>query len=202
MIRQNKQRRFKKTIFILCQGKITEPTYFGFFKNENKIPNLHLKVQFENESNAYKFVERNLKCYIEEIKSYDEFWFVFDKDETNNDDFNKAIELAVKKKCKVAYSNQAFELWLIHHFQALFAPYHRDNLNNKLSQLLGFDYSKDKDCAKKVVKELYPKFQDAIENSEKSFNSFDYEPRNPAKEESSTTVFMLAKSIREFIVNP
>ena len=55
---------------------------------------------------------KELKCE----KHYDQIWCVFDKDDFSDNDFNYAIHLANKLNFYTAYSNQAFEYWLILHF--------------------------------------------------------------------------------------
>jgi hypothetical protein len=54
-------------------------------------------------------------------KSYDQVWCVFDADPKPNNpnqakNFNDADALAARKGFSVAYTNQAFEYWLILHF--------------------------------------------------------------------------------------
>lgn len=195
--RIKKPRKLKKTIFIFCQGTKTEFKYFEHIKKEIRMaeanPTVEIKIASQHKSNALQFVKYVNRNYIEEKDLYDEFWLVFDKDETSNDDFNKAVDLAIKQKSKVAYSNQAFELWLIHHFQELYSKMDRSHYSTKLSQLLGFKYDKDEKTAKKIAEFLFPKIQDAILNAENSFNKI--EKSNPANEESSTKVYELAKSI-------
>jgi hypothetical protein len=156
-------------------------------------------VKSKHETNAYDFVKYAINNFQDEIKNYDEFWLVFDKDATETTNFNNAISLATKNKCHCAYSIQAFEIWFIHHFKQYSSPLDRQHYSRELSKLLGFPYDKSEKSTKRIVEELYPRFDEAIINSEKSFNQFDHS--NPATEESSTTVFILAKSIREFKKN-
>ncbi|MBF0339286.1 MAG: RloB domain-containing protein [Nitrospirae bacterium] len=46
--------------------------------------------------------------------SYHSVWAVFDKDDFNQ--FNNAIQITAKNNICVAYSNEAFELWYLLHF--------------------------------------------------------------------------------------
>ena len=48
---------------------------------------------------------------------YDEVWAVFDRDSFPSERFNNAIFKAKKKHINCAWSNEAFELWYILHFQ-------------------------------------------------------------------------------------
>ena len=197
MKRTNNQRKFNKTIFILCQGEVTEVQYFKCVSEQIRfIKKVALTIKSYHNSNALQFIKYAIRNYKDDIISYDEFWVVFDKDETSNDDFNKAVNLAKKCKLKVAYSNQAFEVWLIHHFQEFYSGLDRNNYKATLNKLLKFDYGKEEKTARRVAATLFPKIEDAIKNSENSYNKID--KTTPANEESSTTVFKLAKSILNY----
>ncbi len=192
--RYRNSRKPNKAIFILCQGKVTEVQYFQYIKEQIRFSKkVALTVKPYHNSNALQFIKYAIRNFKDDINSYDEFWVVFDKDATSNEDFNKAVNLAEQSKLKVAYSNQAFEVWLIHHFQELFSGFDRNDYQNKLTQLLAFDYGKDEKTAKRVAETLFPKIEEAIKNSENSYNKI--EKSTPANEESSTSVYQLAKSI-------
>lgn len=190
------KKRFNKTIFIFTQGSVTEVEYFNYFKNKNRVKSLQIQVKTKHETNALNFVKYAVKNYKQEITEFDEFWLVFDKDATDITDFNNALKIAKKNSCYCAYSIQAFEIWFIHHFKQYSAPLDRNSYSKELTNLLGLQYDKSVRVARQIVDKLYPKFDDAIINSKASFNNFDH--LNPASEESSTTVFMLAESIKEF----
>jgi len=197
MKRTNSQRKFNKTIFILCQGEVTEYEYFQNIKKQIRFSEkVALTIKPYHNSNALQFIKYAIRNFKEDINSYDEFWVVFDKDATSNDDFNKAVYLAEQSKLKVAYSNQAFEVWLIHHFQELYSGLDRNDYETKLNKLLEFDYGKDEKTAKRVAETLFPKIEEAIKNLENSYNKI--EKSNPANEESSTMVYQLAKSILNY----
>jgi len=194
MRRKIGKRKFRKTIFILTQGTVTEYKYFSILRNHLKLKSVNVKVAHRHVTNALHFVRKAIRAYSSEIKDYDEFWLVFDKDETNESDLNEAIRLATKNRIKCAYSIQAFEIWLIHHFKKYYAPLDRNLYEKELTKLLGYKYDKSKEMAEKIIRDLITKIDKAIINSENSYNRFDH--KNPAIEESSTTVFMLVKSIK------
>lgn len=94
----------KPSIFIICEGKKTEPNYFSGFRLS------HVKVVGIGH-NTVSLVEYALQFKEE----YDEIWCVFDQDSHINK-FDSAIS-----KCKgnvyAAYTNEAFELWYLLHFK-------------------------------------------------------------------------------------
>ena len=105
---------------IVCEGEKTEPNYFRAFidNRRSEVKEVNVKgcgcstCQLINE--AKKIRE---KLEHERPVSFDRVWLVFDKDEFK--DFNKAIEDAKKEGMNCAWSNQAFELWYVRHFQYL-----------------------------------------------------------------------------------
>ncbi|MDE7071254.1 MAG: RloB family protein [Clostridia bacterium] len=100
-----------KKILIISEGVNTEPTYFRHFK----LPNIIIEPIGIGLSTT-RLVEEadSLLRNKYQGKKFDEIWLVFDKDD--NDDFENAIKLALSKKYRVAYSNQAVEYWFILHF--------------------------------------------------------------------------------------
>lgn len=65
---------------------------------------------------------------------YRKAWVVFDKDDYTNEQFNSAIILANNNNIDVAWSNEAFELWFINHFEYLCTRISRKQLCSKLNE--------------------------------------------------------------------
>jgi len=99
----------KQRILIVCEGANTEPSYFRQFRltSADILP-------LGAGCDTIRVVERARE---EQQKSnYDQVCVVFDKDDFPAKDFNQAIFMAEGFGFGVAYSNQAFEYWLILHF--------------------------------------------------------------------------------------
>lgn len=79
--------------------------------------------------------------------AYDEIWCVFDMDvrrgEVEFSDFDNAIRQAEGLGYKVAYSNDAFELWFYLHFEYSDAEHLRTFYYEELSERFGLNYVKD-----------------------------------------------------------
>ena len=104
---------------IVCEGKKTEPNYFRAF-TERWSEVKEIKVAGCGCSTCQLIIEAKKlreKLDRERMVPFDRVWLVFDKDEFK--DFNKAIEDAKKEGMNCAWSNQAFELWYVLHFQYL-----------------------------------------------------------------------------------
>ncbi len=190
----------KPSILIVCEGKNTEPSYFNHFR----LSSATVKSVGEG-YNTVSLVNRATQLVNE--KKYDQVWCVFDKDDFNENDFNKAIQMAETNNFKVAYSNQSFEYWLILHFDDhQGVGMHRKDYNDKINELLKpfsviYDGNGDK-----IITENFFELLDgldsktnkkrvdlAIARATRNFNLFDH--KNPAKEESSTTVFRLVEEL-------
>lgn len=107
-------REKRKKILIVCEGRNTEPSYFRQFR----CATADIEVMgegFNTISLVNKAEEYCIKHERNKKERYDEVWCVFDKD--SFDTFDAAIKLAKKKGYHVAFSNQAFEYWLILHFE-------------------------------------------------------------------------------------
>lgn len=190
----------KPLILIVCEGKNTEPSYF----NQFRLSFATIKTVGEG-FNTTSLVNRakELKCE----KHYDQIWCVFDKDDFSDNDFNLAIHLANKLNFYTAYSNQAFEYWLILHFDDhQGGGMARKDYNDKLNELLSpfnitFNGYGDKKINEKLfellngldVKTNKRRIDLAINRAKRNYHRFDH--LNPAKEESSTTVFKLAEEL-------
>ncbi len=200
--RPKPQKKEKERILIVCEGVNTEPSYFNKYKLSTAI----VKSIGEGH-NTISLVDRTKQLSDED--EYDQVWCVFDKDDFPNENFNNAIFKAEGMGFKVAYSNQAFEYWLILHFEDhQGGSMHRNQYCKKLNQYLktfGISYDCDsKEISEEIFDVLISRIEDkdktrqeiAIERAERNQKNFDN--RNPAKEESSTKVHELVKEIKKY----
>lgn len=198
--RRSAFRSLRESFLILCEGENTEPTYFNSFR----LSTAHVRALPVTSGDAMAVVKAAIKrrqAEFEKGNEYDHYWVVFDKDATPNDQFNAAIALAESKGFQTAYSNQAFELWFLLHFDYVSGPMHRNQYSDRLKVLLGFPYSKHIDTARLMFRILLDRQSLAIENAKRLYNQYDKGSgyRNPAEEESSTTVYQLVEKLRSFM---
>ncbi len=194
----------KPTILIVCEGKNTEPSYFRQFR----LSSATIKTIGEG-YNTTSLVNRTMQ--IAHSENYDQVWCVFDKDDFNDNDFNNAIEIAKANNYGVAYSNQAFEYWLILHFDDhQGGGMHRNDYNEKINALLKpYNLSYDGKNSKIISEDFFElldgidekttkeRKQLAIERACRNFNRNNHDA--PAKAESSTTVFRLVEEIVKYL---
>ena len=194
----------KPSILIVCEGENTEPSYFNQFRITSA------KVKSVGEGyNTVSLVNRALA--LAQQGKFDQVWCVFDKDDFNDNDFNSAIRIAEANNFGIAYSNQSFEYWLILHFNDhQGGGMHRDSYNDKINEhLKPFNLIYD-GKGTKLIREDFFELLDGIDNktsrkrvelaifrAETNYNHFDN--INPAREESSTTVFRLVRELLKYV---
>jgi hypothetical protein len=120
------------TFIIFCEDKVSEPVYLKFFET-SKIKINFVKEQrsmMANVLNAVTHCRENdlIECLDGKdklIANNKQVWCVFDRDKEEtpakirkgNTDFDLSITTAESIGIKVAWSNDAFELWILLHFE-------------------------------------------------------------------------------------
>jgi hypothetical protein len=182
-------RDVRQRFLIVCEGKKTEPNYFRSFRVPKNVAEIDVKGVGENPS---KLVESAQE--LKEQEEYDQVWCVFDRDDWPLEDFNNAIEKAQNQGFNVAYSNEAFELWYVLHFEFLNTGISRKDYLQKLSRLLNRRYQKN---SAEIYDELLGKQPAAIRNAINLLNQYD--PLIPAQDNPSTTVHLLVQELNKFV---
>ena len=194
----------KPTILIVCEGENTEPSYFKQFRLTSATI-----IPIGEGYNTVSLVSRAL--VLSKVKQYDQVWCVFDKDDFSEVDFNNAITLAESNDFGIAYSNQAFEYWLILHFDDhQGGGMNRTGYDEKINKLLKpFKIEYDGKRRKVITKEFFELLDGvdfktkkerkilAIERAKRNLSLLNQ--GNPAKEESSTTVFKLVEELIKYL---
>ena len=189
-----------KTILITCEGQ-TEKLYFESF------PVLTLKVKAIDlqGQTKLKLVESTEAIVRKSDVKYDEVWCVFDMDikhgEAELADFDNAINKAVSKKYKVAYSNDAFELWFYLHFHYTNEQNHRTFYYKHLGKKWNINYcdhGKKYDFSLQIydlLKDGNASQEEAIVRAEKLFqeqSDLDFHKQNPV-----TLVYKLVQLLNQ-----
>jgi hypothetical protein len=183
---------------IVCEGSKTEPNYFRCFRVPKDVIALDVRGIGENTINLVKEAIKLKK----NDGDYDQVWCVFDKDSFPIENFNKALELAEDNDIKVAYSNEAFEIWYILHFDyrdtAMSRQEYQDVLTQKLRNAKLIDLNKQYRKNDNNMYEYLEKLQSqAIKNSKRLLEQ--YNPPQPAIDNPSTTVHLLVEELNKFV---
>jgi hypothetical protein len=187
-------REIRIYFLIVCEGEKTEPNYFKSFKSNIKSFVLTIDTLGEA-SNTKDLVNRTIKYRNKSSQKYDSVWVVFDKDNFTPNNFNGAIEMAKNNNIKVGWSNEAFELWYLLHFQyrntamsrADYKAAIEDEINTKIAEQTKsknpkkFVYKKNSEEMYYVL-EKYGNQKQAIINAEKliaNHNCMNFAIHNP-----------------------
>jgi len=206
MQRPRKNIKEKETVLIIANGE-QEEKYFSNLTNSFRSI-YTIETVFEN-GNALALVK--LAKRKKQQEPYNQVWCVFDIDEEPRDgNLQSAIDLARKNKIDLAYSNEAFEVWLMFHYEQAIkqmprTQYDKEMLNlihkhisNRVTRYDNADVNLLKDSfipramiAKDNSKRIY-------QNREKDYNSqHGNTPQQPFWEWVSTTnVFELITELK------
>ncbi|MCZ8036729.1 MAG: RloB family protein [Microcystis sp. LE17-20A] len=196
--RQIKTRETRKRFLIVCEGEKTEVNYFKAFTVPKKI---EFMVKGEGK-NSLSLVNKAIKM-IDNLKkddSFDQIWCVFDKDNCSKEQFNQAEGLAKQKNIKIAYSNEAFEIWFILHFQYLdIATSRSEYLTILTKQMQKYGLLNKKEKYAKNREDMYEKLKPyqttAITNAAKLIQDRDEAKKHPFDANPSTTVQELVQEL-------
>lgn len=111
MPRKTKQLAVRDEFLILTNGKRTEKNYFEAVRSNYKSI-FKISVKFMNDD-PVALVDHAIGMK----NARNRVWCVFDKDEFPTDSVEPAIKTAKENGIGIAFSNIAFEVWLIDHFE-------------------------------------------------------------------------------------
>jgi hypothetical protein len=144
LLRRKAQRQPAERLLIVCEGAKTEPLYLGEIRQQLRLPSANLQVQpAAYGTEPLRIVEYAERLFTEghrglgiHARSFDRVVVVFDRDEHHT--YHAALQrlaalngrLENDERVKVPFdavvSVPCFELWLLLHFEDVFAPLHRD----------------------------------------------------------------------------
>jgi hypothetical protein len=202
---QEDQLEQRKTFLIICEGKNTEPYYFKGFPVPSKTVLIEGGCHSKNALVDYALVVRGNKEYIGR-----EVWCVFDFDikpdekTTQPEDFNTAIEKAERNGLKVAWSNDAFELWFVLHYDKLDSALTRQELSDILKKKWNLNNFHKVAKTKEFCKKHYTRHggengssqQLAIKRARGLHASYNSD-RNFASQCPCTTVYLLVEELNK-----
>ena len=192
--RKKDSRNKRKYYLIVCEGAETEPNYFeglkqdlpkgvltsyqidiaGTGRNTQSLVNeaIRLKSAYENDTS----------------RPIDRLWVVFDRDSFAPEDFNGAIERCTNNDIGCAWSNEAFELWYLLHFQyyenAMSRRIYKQMIEGHLKPVLGnsFRYEKNSQQMYTLLKD-HGSLENAVRNAKRLAGLYegrqDYANHNP-----------------------
>lgn len=182
----------------MCEGQKTEPNYFKSLGS--KLPRHLVVVEIYGQGfNTVSLVESAIDLKSKRVQDkllpdYDEVYVVFDKDDFSNELFNNAVKFATANDLIPTYSNEAFELWYVLHFQYLDAEIGRKEYQKMLERELG-KYEKNSPNMYEILQDQGDENL-AIKRAAKLLK--EKGQGNPAKEKPTTKVHELVNKLNQF----
>ena len=192
-------REERERFLIVCEGERTEPNYFEAFRQE--LPRNLVQVEVYGEgANTLSLVSRALEIRDGAERGdyrFDQVWVVFDRD--SFDDFDNAIHKAEAEGMGCAWSNEAFELWYVLHFEYRKTGMSRMDYKGRLSILLSETYRKN---APDMYQKLSQKGNQAqaISWAKKLLSEAVESRKPPSSSNPCTTVYKLVEQLNRFKV--
>ncbi|MDE1548175.1 RloB family protein [Jeotgalibaca caeni] len=183
----------EKTFLIVCEGSKTEPNYFRSFPVLSA--NVEIHGTGRNTLSLVHYAEEILETRTDE---FDEIWLVFDKDSFSAVSFNNAVafcEAHQEKGFRVAYSNEAFELWYLLHYELIEKPVSRFDYASMLAKRMKRPYKKN---IPNMYNRLLTRQPAAIAHAKTLYQN---RSQSPAKDNPSTTVFQLVEELNQHLRN-
>lgn len=200
--RRGPQQEPKQRFILFCEGKNTEPAYFGALRRAYRGTLISIEAVGDlgvPRTIAEKAVEhtralglnRRSRRKKDSFEENDQVWAVFDRDEHPH--FDEAVALCERGGVHVGRSNPCFELWLILHEMDHDREENRHEMQ-KILESLRPEY--DRDSGKTPnCDEMLARVEDAEERGERQLQNREQDLKpygNP-----STTVGRLTRAISE-----
>ncbi|MFL0352641.1 RloB family protein [Xanthomarina sp. GH4-25] len=191
----------RKYYLLFCEGARTEPNYFISLKNVLPVNLVQVDIDPSGGKNTLSLVNHAIKMMprYQRINSTIEFevWIIFDKDSFPSANFENAINKANAHGYNCAYSNEAFELWYLLHFEDYQNAISRKDYSKLLSNHLNKKYLKNDPDIYNLLQTLETSREDlAIQraiNLEKIHNGKSRANSNPV-----TRVYKLVEELNSY----
>ena len=215
--KSSKIKEYKDSLLIICEGDKTEPNYFQSFP----ITNIKVRI-LGTGKNTTSLVEEATKQWKEFAKGgeyFEKLWCVFDKDDFPTANYNQAFESVLSEELKlnkrfkkrvgrkikisIAYSNQAFELWYLLHYDYIDSSIDRSEYKRMLTSRMGKQYEKNNPTMYDFLEQLSRKINSskgqnlAISNAKKLRDSIVTELKH--NHNPSTSVGILVEQLNTYM---
>lgn len=112
------RRKRRPIIYIICEGKETETSYFKHFRSRNCLVDI---IPISSKHKAAEHLVKHANSLISQMDYFpedgDRIWCVFDRDDNKDNELRAATDYAQRHNYGIAYSNPCFEYWYLIHFE-------------------------------------------------------------------------------------
>jgi len=195
-------KRDKRVFFlIVCEGEATEPNYFKALQKSLPPNSVNVIMDIKGTGrNTDSLVDFAIKYRDGSLQAYDRVWAIFDRDSFKDSTFNDAIQNGTNNDIQVGWTNEAFELWFLLHFQyvnnAMGREDYKSYLEREITNKMGKPYKYKKNAKDTyTILKTYGNQEQAIEWAKKLDNEFTcnrYATHNP-----TTKVYKLIEELAD-----
>ena len=152
----------RRRVLIVCEDSKSSRFYFEGFPVDRHRAIVKAVGTGMNTDSLVEEAVRLQNQAQQQGSAFSHVWCVFDRDSFPPANYARAFELANNNRFKVAWANEAFELWYLLHFHYLDAGISRAEYPSRLTKRLGVDYDKSD---QKIFARLHNRQSDAIRNA-------------------------------------
>jgi len=189
--------RGRRRVLIVCEDSKSSCLYFRAFNIDAERAEVLAVGTGTNTDSLVEEAFARKKSAEQRREPYNQVWSVFDRDDFPSHNYARAFDLARANGIKVAWANEAFELWYLLHFNYHDSGISRDAYKQKLAACGIADYDKaDAGMYSKVL----PHQETAIRNAKKLEKHWhELGKRFPEWENPSTAVHKLVEFLNELL---
>lgn len=185
--------RARRRVLIVCEDSQSACDYFKAFKVDAHRAEVRAVGTGMNTDSLVEEADSLKQRAISSGEPYNEVWWVFDRDSFPLQNYDRAFQLANANGIKVAWANEAFELWYLLHFNYHDTGISRDVYRAKLKPYLDYDKAD-----KTIYEQVKPQQETALRNArhlERYWNELG--DKFPARKNPSTSVHKLVEFLNE-----
>ncbi len=183
----------RRRVLIVCEDAKSARDYFESFEIDPKRAEV---FPVGTGMNTDSLVEEAIKLRnraVENDQPYNEIWCVFDRDSFPLANYDRALQLGRANGLKLAWANEAFEIWYLLHFNYHDAGIARSGYKTKLKH--HFDYDK---ADKTVYSRVKPHQETALKNARRlECHWNEMGEKFPERQNPSTSVHKLVEFLNE-----
>ena len=197
--RQFRVRPLRERYLIVCEGAKTEPNYFKALRQllPKNIVEIEIKGIGANTLSLVDIAEAVRDKASNSDYPFDHVWVIFDRDSFPPDNFDNAIHRAAALGIKAGWSNEAFELWYLLHFEERITGLSRTEFKKKLTNYLGQTYKKNATDMYELLQD-HGNEDDAMRRANRLHEL--HSGNTPSRSNPCTHVNKLVKALNEYRV--
>ena len=141
----------RRKVLILCEDSKSSCYYFrGFPVDHERVEVVTVGTGMNTDSLVQDAINRQDHA-LRVHQPFNEIWCVFDRDSFPPQNYNRAFDLARSHRIRIAWTNEAFELWYLLHFNYHDTALSRDTYATRLRPHLVYDKA-DQEIYEKVFR--------------------------------------------------